>query len=492
MTIISMLTYGMFVCTEDSRSRSRPKKKPRTSASAGAVVDVAKDDMGPEDEDSFAGIDAKGKEVYLWKRKHYLGKFSCRACELSPPDPAWSARIVNEEHVQVLMASFQKTASVNERLNAIIINTQMYQKRESILAQGEDLPPEFTDFSSLASGNDLMVFAGDHSREAASRLFSRYPNNVVWDQIPVSLYIAPENEDTFRMLRMIGNVDNMQAGLQLKSDFATLVLQMRRHYMAITGGSLNRGKSVERKKMQALKDDYAYSLQMAMPGVNQLFAIAQLPEVAWEKCEKILKGQTQPLTSSKPGKKPTKVGIPKSSHPFTLLGGLAPEVVAVLFQRVIDGRYDWAQLRAECTRLKAVIRIKSAVVEHLVQTENLTEDEHGQHTWECVKSQFPCIGNQKFVERWTRTVMKLKARDSLPVQFYDHVQATILESKMTKVHSFHSSLLFALSPQTQIIGEIIYNGVEGRRDAHGRWVPSRSVPRGRHWFGPESEAAALL
>ena len=258
---------------DDGQSGGRPKKKARTRSPAAAVVDVAKDDMGPEVEDAFAGIDSKGKEVYIWKKSHYLAQFSMRAAMLSAPDPAWSARIVNEEHVQQLMRSFQRNASVNERLKAIIINTNLYSRWQSLLAQGEALPPEFKDVSELAKGNPMMVFAGDHSREAAARLYARYPSNVVWDQIPVSLFIAPEGEDTYRMLRMIGNVDNMSAGLQLKSDFATLVLQMRRHYVAITGGHLDRGRSAERKKMQALKDDYAYSLQMAMPGVNQLFAI---------------------------------------------------------------------------------------------------------------------------------------------------------------------------------------------------------------------------
>ena len=403
-------------------------------------MDIAKDDMGPEDEDRFAGIDARGKEVFLWQKMHYLGKFSMRAAMLAAPDPAWSARITNEDHVEELMRSFQRTASVNERLKAIIINSGLYQKWQSVKDRLEPLPPELRQISQLSANNDLMVFAGDHSREAAARLYARYPSNIVWDQIPVSLYLAPKNEDTSRMLRMIGNVDNMSAGLQLKSDFATLVMQMRRHYVAITGGHhMDRARSsVERKKMQALKEDYAYSLQMAMPGVNQLFAIAQLPEIAWEKCEKILKGQTQPLASSSSKKgKATKVGIPKSSHPFTLLGGLAPEVIAVLFQRVIDGRYDWTQLRAECTRLKAVLRIKSACIENLVQTESLEADEEGNHTWECVKEQFPSVGNQKFVEQWTRTVMKLKARDSLPVQFYDHVQATVQEAKAHRVHSLH-------------------------------------------------------
>ena len=45
-------------------------------------------------------------------------------------------------------------------------------------------------------------------------------------------------------------------------------------------------------------------------------------------------------------------------------------------------------------------------------------------------------------------MMKLKARDSLPVQFYDHVQATIQEAKANlKVHSLHPSLFFALSSE---------------------------------------------
>ena len=79
------------------------------------------------------------------------------------------------------------------------------------------------------------------------------------------------------------------------------------------------------------------------------------------------------------------------------------------------------------------VRIKSACIENLSQTENLVEDCDGDLTWDCVKEQFPSVGNRTFVERWTNTVMSLKARDSLPTQFYDHIQRLVQEAKTAQV-----------------------------------------------------------
>ena len=368
--------------------------------------------------------------MHHWRTQHCIARqVLLNPASLAEPDPAWSARICKPSHVQKLMESFMKTASVNNNVQAVIIDTELFE-----LYRREPKHAKFRDMSALASEYELMTFAGDHSRQACAELHERYPNTVVWSSVPTDIYLCAQSDTDIRMLRMLGNVDNMAAGLQLASDFAIIVQQLRRHYMAImrSGGVLNK------KRLLEIKEDYAFSLNIPLPSVNQFFQIAQLGPKAWPFCEQILQGKCKPFRNAvgrkNKSKTPKPIPVPKSAHAFTLLGNIPDEVVAKLLRRVVEGEIDVVGLRKACTKVKGQLRLKTETIQFLKDRGNLQPDQDGAYTWKCVVSQFPQIGCRKWLDIWLPTVQKCAVREPLPSQLYDEIQRSANQARFEQVH----------------------------------------------------------
>ena len=410
------------------------RKKIRRGGAAGdsskIVVDIDEDEGILESDEAYRGVSPQGASMHHWRSQHCIARqVLLNPSYLAEPDPAWSARIRKPSHVQKLMDSFMKTASVNNNVQAVIIDTELFE-----LYRREPKHSKFRDMVALAADYQLMTFAGDHSRQACAELHERYPNTVVWSAVPTDIYLCAEEDADIRMLRMLGNVDNMAAGLQLASDFAIIVQQLRRHYMAImkSGGVLNK------KRLLEIKEDYAFSLAIPLPSVNQYFQIAQLGPKAWPYCEKILQGQCKPFRNAvgrkNKNKAPKPIPIPKSAHAFTLLGNIPDEVVAKLLRRVVEGEIDVVGLRKACTKVKGQLRLKTETIQFLTDRGNLQPDQDGAYTWKCVSAQFPQIGCRKWLDIWLPTVEKCAQREPLPSQLYDEIQRSANQAQFEQVH----------------------------------------------------------
>ena len=57
----------------------------------------------------------------------------------------------------------------------------------------------------------------------------------------------PADDETYRMLRLLGNMDNKAAGIQLKTDFRTIVEQAHRHLCALDNLEHKEAKAARKK-----------------------------------------------------------------------------------------------------------------------------------------------------------------------------------------------------------------------------------------------------
>lgn len=392
--------------------------------------------MGDEDEaGQFGGVGERGKEVYLWKAKHLLGKMKVDALDLSEPSLEWAARIRNQEHVDRLKTSFQQHGSVNQDIHAVVIDGEKWAQFQSFKDTGTEPSGSLVDVNALKEGKGMQVFAGDHSRQATAELRKRYPNTIIWNTLPTDVYIAPPSPETFRMLRIIGNMDNKIAGFNLNTDFATVVKQMRRHYQAILRQFKRKGEEPAKKHVVTMKEDYAFSLGVPLASVGQMFQLANFSEECWDPCEKILTGNCKPFMPLG-AKKPKQYKIPHSAHPFTLLGGIPDRVVAKLLNKVVSGEFDFKMLRTECTKVKGIRRIKAEAMQQLKTAHDgdmETDPDTGAITWASVSKAFPSIGCPDFINRWLPVVKECPARQPLPVNFFDEIEREVINHKKIKV-----------------------------------------------------------
>ena len=289
-------------------------------------------------------------------------------------------------------------------------------------SQGADVEANIPVAELVSTKGGLMVFSGDHSRAACTRLAADYPNGRPWKLMPIEIFIGPPLESTYRILRLLGNQDNYKAGVQLRSDFATLILQLHRHYSAICQSAEDDAQL--KVMLREMKADYAYSLQIPVASVGQQMQLAMLTGRAWAACEKILLGDTRPYTNPSRGKGKAKpLGPPKSSSPFTTMGGLSEEVITALLEKVVLGKLDWQGLRNECLRIKAVNRIKLTVIETMTATNSIVRASVDQAvSWKMVVEQHPRIGCKSWVNQWVPVVVKIGARAKLPPDFYTSIE----------------------------------------------------------------------
>ena len=172
--------------------------------------------------ENLEGLDKLAKITMPWKKRHRFATIFMRARDIADPSPAWAARVRNDEHVGNLMSSFKKTGSVNESVHLVCLDTSLYEGwKAGNCKDAEDRLDMEAVFHSPAK---LRPFAGDHTRVACERLAERFPKCQLWAWIKADVYLAANNFAACRMLRMLGNIDNKAAGLQLSTNFAQILL----------------------------------------------------------------------------------------------------------------------------------------------------------------------------------------------------------------------------------------------------------------------------
>jgi hypothetical protein len=384
----------------------------------GDDIDVFSDD-GHGDDGELSGISERGREIYKWKQEHFFSNVQLATKDVSEPHPDWAARLRNPAHVEKLMASFCASGSINTDIQGVVISTALFNAKKDAENAGKAFS---ISVQQILQHGPIQVFGGDHSREATTRLREKFKNGIVWKILPTQVYFAEASEETYRILRIIGNVDNKQAGLQLKQQFAEIVLQIRRHLHAVETNTP--GRILQKKAINAMKEDYAFSLGLPLTSVGQIYLIARMPLVSWTPTELMLLGKCKP-TEVKGRKKPKLFKVPTSAHPFTLLGNIPHAYVAKMLWKVVNGIYDVKALRAECHRVKATLRIQVEATGQLHATQTLEPDDSGRISWKSVAKKFPNIGCRSFIDRWLPVVTLLKQREPLPQAFNSDLEKLV-------------------------------------------------------------------
>lgn len=379
----------------------------------------------------MAGVSKLGQETWAWKKTHLYCTVWMEPSWTTDPNPHWGSRYKNRPHIDKLKASFREDGSINEHIKVVVCDDEAWVTLAALKVAGlnpNNIAPNWTGDPQLtvsalrAVGRGLETFAGNHSRTAVTELKQAYPLTDVYNKMKVDVYIAPNNKDTFRILRILSNQDNVQAALQLKQDFECVVEQTHRHRLAMmeeNGGVVPQHIWIE------WRNDNAVTLKCSTQAVTQIWTIASWQDALWDAAYQIIRGECQPPHGkSKPLAKPT------SAYPFNMAAGVPDKMLLQAFHQVIDGKMDYGSLRKYCTTYKAKVRVRKDILQIVCALSNIEKDlrkERGDDftgvRWKDLAAKFPGLGDKTFLAAWVDWSASKKVKDPLPLAFKEQVRA---------------------------------------------------------------------
>lgn len=369
------------------------------------------------------GISDEGKSIMSWKSQHFCALVHLRAEDLVTPNELWAARYRNEAHIADLMSSFRRLGGISRGVAAVVVSNVLYREMISWTQQGRDpasFPFTLNDFKTHGQG--LQTFMGDHTRVAAKRLAAKFSRTRLWKSFNVEVFVAPETQLTFRHLRMIGNVDNTAAGLQLKQDFPAVVQQMHEHYVALCD-AYPPGRERD-NAVQTMRKDKQYSLAIPLPSVNQIFGIARRTGRVWDLVNTILKGQCEPFNNKR---QPP----PKSAHPFVKMGSLDDDVVERILIGAVQGTYRINDIKVQCGLAKARVKVKKCIVDHVCAVYGSANQSF--EDFDDVITEYPAIGEDGFLAPWVKFASDAKDSEDMPSGFYAAVNKHVDAARTAQV-----------------------------------------------------------
>jgi hypothetical protein len=294
-------------------------------------------------------MDPLGVALQLWRHQHHCGRFYTSPKNISQPDARFASRVPDEDHVDTLMKSFIKVATVNQNITVVIIDDALweYLKANDLVAVNKHTvftTSIATHLGPKSAGAVLHTIEGDHSRVALVKLNAKFRTNSKYKKILVNVLVCPDDGDTERFLTVLGNADNMKP--TKKPDFDEWVMGMHRrcdHKRDIDG-------ELDPEYAAMVKKDMGYATQLDSNTIGQIWQLAKRTGAYWDVLEKMLRNDF--------AKGPCKNKAPKSASHFTKLAGLADNVVVDLLSQVQRNEITWASMEMMVLVAKMELRCK--------------------------------------------------------------------------------------------------------------------------------------
>lgn len=273
------------------------------------------------------------RTLQTFERNYLASKsFRCPVHVLSAPGPDIANRRLDLDHVKVLMQSFRTMLKVNEDIVVVV-------RCDDVPPTGEQLTVEW-----LKSRGHLEVIAGHHSVEACKNLSAQYPNNKLYQALPVKVYVCPDNALNRQYLRAIGGFDNLIKAIQRKSSKTEITLQIRRH---IEAELQDVPEALRTGRIKELKSHWRTIYDLNKATLGTIMVLCNKPVEVWELLEKLLTG-----TGMEKGYTP-----PPNPAPFNQIGGLSQEWVCAELRKLIAGKVNFSGFHSSCLREKNHMKV---------------------------------------------------------------------------------------------------------------------------------------
>jgi hypothetical protein len=232
--------------------------------------------------------------------------------------------------------------------------------------------------------------------------------------------------------------------------------------------------------LKQLKEDYAFSLEIAAASVGQYIQIAKLDGQLWESYQRLLQGKFTPDPAVVSLKGKFKMpSAPQSCANLCRLGGVPGQLQIAWLDDVICCRMTLKQFSDKCMEYKGEIKLKLHITEHLLalgaihdtqlQAPTLNVSASGKKKKKgagptkkeikakeeedririsglfqsVVSVKFPVLASALFLDPWIRAYAKHRLKDEMPANLKAAVEAAA-RGNSSKVH-----FLFALSKHNQ-------------------------------------------
>jgi hypothetical protein len=247
-----------------------------------------------------------------------------------------------------------------------------------------------------------------------------------WDLVNTLVMVAPNTEETIRMVTLIGNLDNLP--FQKLSGFKEHVLAM--HYRMAKAGE--KRHTVAYAKV--VKDDMVFSTAFSSAQISQWWQLSKREGEYWELLEKILNGEYEPgqaINNKAPG----------SIAHFISLSGLQEAFVLDLLRQAVNNEISLRNMDLMAKTHKCMNKVRRETVKHLMTIGALEFDidskcpvkeqnEQYDEAFATVLDKCPvfALGWQ---EGWSGTAKRFKINERLPEPFYADVDKKWLAAKRT-------------------------------------------------------------
>jgi hypothetical protein len=207
-------------------------------------------------------VDAEGWALTKWQNDRTLGYFNTNPHRLFAPAPSYAARGLNDGHVTDLMKNFQRTGNTPMDIKNVIINDQLFAalREDQCLGNLSDAARPEDELDQLINDVDSedpkprpRAYCGNHSRVGVTNLLVDFPGSRTWGAVRSLIIVAEDNEETIRMLTMLGLVDNTKV-VKLAT-FAGHVLGLHSRAFAL-------GINAAKERMADIKADLEQSANL--------------------------------------------------------------------------------------------------------------------------------------------------------------------------------------------------------------------------------------
>lgn len=360
--------------------------------------------------------DGKYDDLNSAMAKFCFGRHELPVALIQSPEEKYRARVARQENVDTLEASLLQFGTINEHVEVVLF----VGPNRPLPAKAGFKPPVTADEMKVRGLEGFFTVVGDHTQRAMNQLHRKFKNNPKWAKLSAVVYVCQRNTDSYAALKSWGILDNIKGEKRVTVSFLDKISALHEDFLALAE---HEGEAGHKERTAAMKEQRRQDFGGISVGqMLQLWSLAARRGRVWELLHKIVSGDmvhSQERSGSK-GRKSKRKGAKevKSAANFVNIGGIDDTILEGLLQAIVVGHASLQRLNEQCALVKARMRLQTTVL----QDSNVAEED-----WDVAKTKFPLATHEDFVERWACCLVRqgLKARESLPEQFFDELDRRI-------------------------------------------------------------------
>lgn len=324
-----------------------------------------------------------------FERMHCRGTFRLNPHDLIAPGKDIMVRSLDPKGVSKLAASFETLQRINEDIMAVIRDPALVDKK----LEPEDLMTA-----------KLEVFAGWHSANALQQLATKQPQNPLWKDVPVKVFVTDESLDAANQLMLLGGIDNTAKQNVVATPWGDILVSMHRQYFARVAADSQFAH--DRESIGILKEEWEATYNLSHSTINSMFSLAVRQGTTWETLEKALTGR-----DCHPKYQP-----PTSMYAFGFVAGIPDSVWTAWLRDSMDNGGNYNQFRTKCQNYKLLLRLRAQVIRYIHGNSTLPALRKVDSSavdnleWGYIEGLYPRTCNSAFVDSLIATIPKAQKR----------------------------------------------------------------------------------